>query len=306
MPFDTLLQIMFSVLFMMALGFVLSKKNILDEGTTKKLSSMLLYVVVPCNIMAVGNATYAPHMVGQLGWTAVVAGIYYIVAYVSMYGMGRAMRLNTVRRNSFINLVVLANISYIAFPIVLQLYGAEGGLYAVVYNLVFSMFGYSIGITLAGGRPTAKQFFTRPISLAPILSILLFISPLRLPGALVTTLEQVGAMTAPFSLFIIGAAMARVPFKSIFSNALAWLVTLLRQVVAPAITAAILYFAGFKGILPATLVVLAGMPSATLNVIFAEQYDRDIPMTSQAVVQGTLLMAISLPVQVLLCARLFM
>jgi predicted permease len=244
-------------------------------------------------------------MAGLLGWAAVMVAAYYLLGYAALYGLGRALALKGPNRGLFTNLTVLANTGFIGFPLIQQLYGAEGGLYAIVYNLGFNLSAFTLGLALIGARPTPRKFLTHPMILLSLSSLLLFVSPFRLPPIVTGPLAQVGVMAGPFSLFIIGAAMAKIRFVSLFTNGWAWLVTLLRQLALPGIAAGGLYLAGFSGLLPAAIVVLTGIPSATMNVIFAEQYNGDTAFASRAVVQGTLLMAASLPAHVWLCARLF-
>lgn len=306
MSMATLGGLLFRILFMAALGFGMRKWGIINDEIQKGLSAIMLMVVVPLSALAAGNNSYSGQMAANLLWAgAITLGLYALTIAVALAARRFAKGLPGPNRNLLANLVVLGNVGYIGFPIIREIYGDEGFLYAVVLNLAFQLVAYTLGIKLAGGELTFKSVFTQPLTVASILSILIFASPFRLPAFVVVAFNEVGALSAPFSMFIIGSALGKLRLSSVFTQKYAWMVFFLRQMVLPLAVGGALYALGFGGKLASVMVVLAGMPPATMNVIFAEQYGGDSAFTTRAVMLGTLLMALTLPAQVLLGQFLF-
>lgn len=291
--------------FLVVIGYILRKTGVIDDAFQKKLSTILVNVVLPFGIIAVGNNAYDPAMASPLLWSALIIALVYAVSYALMLPLSRALPIVKDNKNLFANLVVLSNVAYIGFPVIAALYGTEGSMYAVIYNLIFPLCAYSVGVALMGDRITLKRLIFRPLVLAAVLAILIFISPFRLPAVVIETFDQVGGLSAALAMFIIGSSVAKIPFRTLWTDGWAWLTTALGQVVQPLIVAVILWLAGFSGVMPSVVVVLTGLPAGATNIIFAEQFDRDTLFTTRSMVQGTILMVATLPLTVWLCSVMF-
>lgn len=305
MPVEVIAQLMLKLVLLAAIGFVLRKRGVIDDAFQSKLSTLLIQVVLPCSILAVGNSQFGPEMTGNLLWAAGFVLVILLGSFGLAYGISRKMQLSAGNKNLFTNLVALGNVGFIGFPIIQDLYGPEGMLYTVIYNLGFWFMVFTVGLRMMGEPMSVKRFVTTPICIAAVLAIAIFVSPVRLPGMAVAALQEVGGLSGAFSMFIIGASLGKIKLRSLFTGGHAWLGTVLRQLVFPLALAAALWAAGFRGLLPATLLVLTAMPSATVNVIFAEQYGHDVAFATRGVVQGTALMVLTLPLSILLASLLF-
>lgn len=306
MATGALFSLIFRIALMAALGYIMRRRGMMDDEFQKKLSNILLQVIIPFSAIAAGNSNYDKQLGGNLLRTAGVVVIYYVLAVALMFFIHRSHRVPGKKNDIMFTLVVLGNTGYIGMPILQELYGAEGLLYAVIFNLGFQFVAFTVGVKVLGGQLSLRRFFGSVMTLAPLVAILIFVSPFRLPAFMVSAFEQVGSLSAPFSMFITGSALAKIRLRELVTDKLAWMVNALRMFVFPLAMAGALYAAGFSGIMPAALVVLTGMPPATLNVIFAEQYDSDMPFTTRCVVQGTTLMMLTLPLCILMNQQLFL
>lgn len=303
---DVLIDLSFNIFFLTLLGFFMRKRGIMDDNFQNRLSKILVDIVIPLNILAAGSSQYDAQLASGMGKMAVITIAYYVVTIVLISLLSRALPLEKENRGQFTNIVVFANVGFIGLPIIQSLYGNEGLLYAVVGNLLFQFIVFTYGVYNVGGKSMGiKGFLTSVSTVVPVLAILLFVSPLSLPRPVLSTFQLIGSMSAPFSLFIIGSSLATIKFSSLWTSGMAWLATALRQVAIPLCLAVVLKLLGFSGILPAACVVVFGLPSATLNVIFAQQYGKDTAFATRAVSQGVICMFVTLPLSVLLCSRWF-
>lgn len=307
MSIEVLGGLMFKIAFMALLGYLMRRRGLITDDFQGRLSTILLNVVIPISVIGTGNAEFDRAMAQNLGWTALFTLCFYTVAVAVMLALRPAMKtLSRENKNLFANLGILGNTAYIGIPIVTAVYGHEGALYAIIVNLGFQLVAYTLCARLMGGAVSVKKFFSSPMTLCPIIAVLIFVSPFRLPAFMVSTCQDIGALSAPFSMFIIGSALACIPFSSLWKDPHAWLVFGLRQLFFPALTTAALWLAGFGGVLAGAAVLMSGMPPATLNVIFAQQYNADLPFATRSVVLGTTLMLFTLPLWVAVGSALFM
>lgn len=306
MSAEVLLELVLKIGILLVLGYAMRKKGLINDDFQARLSQMLLNVIIPFTVISAGNTAYD----NRLGLNLlVVAGFtlaYYIIAIPLCTLLSKVLPLGQGTRSTFVNLIVYGNVGFIGYPIVLALYGGEGLLYAVVMNLGFFPFLFTHGIKVVGGRSLSpRRLLTDVTILTCIGGILLFILPIKIPGVLLSTIDLVGGMAAPFSMFIIGSALAKIKLGSLFSSGWAWLAVLVRQVAFPLILAGIFVLAGAKGIMPSVCVMLTGLPAASTNVIFASRYGHDEEFATRTVSLGMLLMLATMPLCAFLCSMLF-
>ncbi len=217
MPIEILVDLMVKIVFMAGLGFVMNKTGLLPEAVQKALSEILLCVVMPMNMLAVGNSAFEARLAqNMLLGAGILAGYYVLVIALSLLA-GRLRCADKRDTQIFTAAIAFANVAFIGFPVAQGLFGSEGLLYAMVGQMVFQVLIYSVGVRLiAGAGFTFRQFITQPLTIAVVVSVAIFVSPLRLPAPLLGAVRQVGDMTAPISLFIIGASLAKIRFATLW------------------------------------------------------------------------------------------
>lgn len=289
-----------------AIGYGMRKKGLMGDVLQKGLSDMLLGVIMPLNMIAAGSVQYDRRLMMNILWMFVLVIGYYAVTLVFVPLTGKALGLPRHKNMAMSNLITFANVGFIGFPIVQSLYGDEAILYAMVYSMIYNIFAFTVGVWRLGGEAeTLKSILLRPATIAPFLSILLFISPIKLPEPLTTSFSAVGVMAAPVSLFVIGGSLAKISFFSMFKDGWSWLVTVVRAFVMPALCAGVALLLGMRGILPAVFVLLSSLPPGATNVIFSEKYDVELDFTTRAISLSTCMMIPLLPLAVFTIDKLF-
>ncbi len=307
MPAEVLIDLMVKMVFFVGIGFAMNKTGLMPEHAQKMMADMLVCVVMPLNMLAVGNSPFEERLATNMLISAGVFIAYYAVVITLGLLLGRALRVNKHESQVFTALITFANVGYIGFPIAQSLFGSEGLMYAMVGQMVFQITVYSAGVRLVAGRGfTIKQFITQPLTIAVVVSVVLFISPLRLPGTVLNPVRQVGDMTAPVSLFIVGASLGKIRFASLWTSGRVWLVSLLRQLVIPLALAGVLWLCGLRGIMPATATLTLGLPTATMMVILEKKHNAGEDWATRAISQGAILMAGTLPLLALVSGALFL
>ncbi|MFV0352139.1 MAG: AEC family transporter [Oscillospiraceae bacterium] len=289
-----LAQIAIMVLF----GFVLHKTHIIDASFRARLSTLLLRAVLPAGILVSGNSEFVPSMGIGVLQAGIIAVGYYVLALVAVVVLSRAMKLPSEKSGLFANMSVFANTAFIGFPIASALFGSEGVLYAVIYNLAFQLFLFTIGVRLLNKEEKFnwKKFLLDPMMIVSVLAIVIFFSPFRLPEVVLGAFNQIGQLSAPLSLIIIGSNLAEIKLSSLWNNPLSYVVSFLRMLVFPLAMLGVLWALGMRGVLPASCVLLTALPVGSTNVILAEQQQKDVRFAASTVLQSMVLMIVCLPI----------
>jgi predicted permease len=135
---------------------------------------------------------------------------------------------------------------------------------------------------------------------ASLVSLDLFFAPFSLPDSLWGAISTIGGLMTPLALLSIGFWIAEIPIRQIFMNPRSYIVALLKLMIFPL---AMLFITRQMGVTPLVsnvLTIIAAIPSATLNVVFAKRYHCGDEFAVQTVVLTNVLMMITLPLLLIL------
>lgn len=296
--FTILLNIMGKIAILVALGYFLRKKEIINQQLQDGLTSFMMKVALPANVLTSANNVFSLELSRNLLIVVAVAVCYYVAALVFTRAVERLLPLSEKGRTLFSLMAVFANTAFIGFPLAEELMGSEGLLYAVVFNMVWILFFFTIGVAMISGQKKfqLKSIFQVPVSVASIIAILLYVSPFRFPYFIQDTLSTLGNMVVPLSMLLIGCSLVQVRLGQILLDPYSYFISALRLAVFPLIVlGALCLIPGVPNLVALTCCLAACLPSASLCVVFAQQYNCEPAYASRAVVQGMLLMIGTVP-----------
>lgn len=188
--------------------------------------------------------------------------------------------------------IIFMNSAYLAIPVNTILWGREGTIYAIIYNVVITIIHFTFGIWMVNKGSNIKEILGIPVIYAIAAGILLNYSGVRLPGLMFEFNKAVSAITLPVMLVFVGFRLAGISIKMI----------------GPAFGGVVLrmlggWFLGLAGVIlfnitgPAAAVcmITSSMPPAVNTYILSERFKSDYHFASAAIFIGTLLSLISVP-----------
>ncbi len=133
-------------------GFLAARLRILPKEASPYFSTLLLKITLPCTIfISLATKEYDPSFIKDSLLTLGIG----LVAFPAMQLLGsagaRLLRVPEGKRGIWAYGCAYPNTGFMGFPICLALFGAEGLALAVIYNITFNIYVYSIGaIAIAG------------------------------------------------------------------------------------------------------------------------------------------------------------
>ena len=280
---------------MMAAGFALAKRRLLTQAAIPQMTNLLLTVVLPCMLVDSMQIERTPALLGSIGYTSLlVAGLYVLYCLLSIplfrrqnSATGKALRFGTL----------YGNVGFMGLPLIQLVLGEQAMAYGVINLMVFNAFNWSQGVVLMGGRRqvSLKQAVLNPGILGTVVALVLFLCGITLPSMVGSAVSFLGSMNTPLAMVIIGAQMASADWRSVFRSPAILLACGLKLVAMPLLTALILYPLHPEPDLYCTLVLLAGVPTASITAMFAQRYGQDVSTSAQLVTVSTLLSILTLP-----------
>ncbi|OUO40908.1 transporter [Flavonifractor sp. An306] len=280
---------------MMAVGYTLTKAGKFSRETLSQVTFLLLYVVVPCLMIDTLQMPRSPRLMKVMGLCmALSLGLYLLSALLAcLFFHRQGPDTRTVLRYG----AMYGNIGFMGLPLIQAVLGEEGMVFAIVGQVAFTLFAWSHGVLLMGGKEgfSVKKMFLNPGIIGSAAGVGLFLLDLRLPSVLADGASFLGSMNTPLAMVVIGAQMAGADLGATFRNPRLYLAALLKLIGLPLVTALVLLPLGLEPVMYTTLVILAATPTAGYTSIFAQQYRRDAGTAAQLVTLTTLCCILTLP-----------
>jgi predicted permease len=285
----------------MAVGFFCFKGKILSEDQTKGISRLLVTVTLPLLIFTSMQRPYQPELLREIlvlfGVSVLAYGISIALAFLLVPLMKAPPRQAGVYRFA----MIFSNVGFMGYPIMEALFGKGSLFNTAIYNTIFQVLAFSLGISLLSadggrGKIEVKRVFLNPNILAAGLGLLFFLAQIPLPKTALSAMSRLGDVTTPLSMVFIGTTVARFSPGKLLRDWRVWAVSAYRVVAIPII----LFLAlrplcatwGFTLNVP---IVIAAMPVAANAAILADQYGADAEMASILVIISTLMSMITIP-----------
>lgn len=284
----------------MIAGWVLVRFKVLRSSDSAVLSKLAMYIITPCVIISSFQVEYSSKIVSGLMLSVIVAvGIQVILLAVSEL-TGKVFKLSSVERCS----VLYSNAGALVIPLVVSLFGAEWVIYTTSYITIQLVMMWSLGRSaLCGERRIEFKKIIRNVNiLAIILGIILFAFRIRIPSLLSSAIAPASAIIGPMCMLTVGMLIADIPFKNLFTNKRAYLVSALRLVLCGATTLVILKLSGISGVhanghtIIAISLLATITPSAASITQMAQVYGGDAKHASVIYALSTTLCIFTMPI----------
>lgn len=151
-------------------------------------------------------------------------------------------------------------------------------------------------------RRLVREVALNPFLLASLAGVLVGLGGRPLPALPAAFVERLADAALPIVLLSLGAALRGMRAWSPTRFALA--LHAIRLIVLPATVWLVVTLSGARGVLPATLLVFAALPTATAAHVLAARYGADRRGVALLVMQSSLLGLATLPLWTALAARL--
>ena len=152
----------------------------------------------------------------------------------------------------------------------------------------------------AGNGERKKHSFWRQFlnvgTLAAVLAIVIFWFQIPLPGVLKDSLTYAGRCTTFLSMVVLGATLAQMPFRELFSGWRLYAFAAVRMILLPVLMGLILGRISDNTMMVGASVLVMAMPVANMPLMLAKQYGLECGVLSKGIVLTTLLSLITIPV----------
>ncbi len=298
----TLLCLMFKVFFIVAIGYVLRRNNILTGQDQKSCTNLLMKVAVYFTVVMSSQQEFSIEAAQVILNVFVYALLFFAICIPGTVFLSRRLKLEEDKRRVFVSSNVFCNVTFVGYPILQELYGNIGLLCAVVFSMVYNVLFYTWGMAYLGERErvSVRSLFRNKIAIVSVLALAVYFLQIRIPEPFFSTFHVLGSLTMPLSMLIIGCNLAQSGIRNIIRGRELYLSTALRMVIVPGVVYLVMTALSAEPLLIRVSTIIAALPAGAMTTIVAEEYHRAPGYAANIMVQTMLAMALTLPLWVFL------
>jgi len=290
-------QQMLILVIVMAVGFAARRFGLLDAAGNAYLTKILLKVTLPATMLtAIADSTLEVplYQVFVLFGATILS---FVVMMVPAFLAPRMMVAKPDELGVYAALGLFGNVNFMGIPLAFSLFGPDGMFYAVLYNIVFNLLIFSLGMKMIGGKSAtiSAKFFLTPVMISSVLSVIFFLADVRLPYVIDSSLGLLGRVTSPLAMLLLGSILGGMDVKEMFRGWRVYVSTLVRLFVAPVAVYFALSPLPLRPLFLSVLIVMSASPMAISTATFAIHYGRHEEIVGKGVFLSTLFSVVSMP-----------
>jgi len=290
------------IIVMIIIGYTLKRTDILKAEHSIALNKIVINIAIPSLIfLAIYDIDLSIlPVVAPIPFICMLTGVLSgLIAYI----FATIKKYPEKTRWSILLTSAMSNSGFLGYPVVLGVFGVEGLVRAVFYDLGSMILFIAFGVLLLliyGGKYTT--IFRRALIFPPLWAVALAVTLNFINfdiGFLVSNiLDYLSGAAIPLIMISLGLSLE---FKGIKENIRAvFSVSFIKLFISPAIALSIVTILGIGGLERQVTIIGAAMPSAMLSLVLAITYDLDIETTAACIFASTLISMVTIPLILLL------
>ncbi len=284
-----LVVLQITIFVLVAVGYLIKKIHLLDNGGQKSVTDLVINVVLPCNIV---TSFLTKPTADTWRDCLLVFLISLSIQFLAVaYGRISYRSVPAAQRKCIQYGIICSNAGFLGNPIAEGLYGAEGLMLASIYLIPQRIMMWSAGLTIftrsMSRKETVKKVLTHPCVVACGIGLVLMFGGITPPEVLLTPLRTIGRCNTALSMLVIGMILGDMDLKALLDRTVVRY-TVERLILIPLLVYAACRLARFDRTVTGLSVILAAMPAGATTSMLAAKYGTAPEFATKMVVFSTL------------------
>ncbi len=288
---------------LIGVGFLCSHVKILNDNAVKGITDFILYIVTPCVIVNSYIREFQPEMLKGLLITiaASFASFAINILFSCLLIHDKDKQRETVLRFG----AIFSNCGYMSLPLQQAVLGEEGVFYGATYIAIFNVVLWTYGVCLMDGgfkNISVGKIIKNPSIISVFAGIVIFIFSVKLPSVITEPIGYFAAVNTPLPMVVIGYHLANASLR--LTDKASVISIIFRLMISPALMIGCMYLIGMRGTIPTACAIAVASPSAAVTTMFAQKFNKDVPLSAALVSVSTLFSVITMPIMVAIAMSL--
>lgn len=305
-----LLEQMVVLFLLMGIGYLCYKKNFITDEVSKKLSAIVVNIANPAMVLT-GCMGEEKIKGRELLLTVVIILAIYLVLILIAQLLPWALHIEKKSHGVYKAMTIFSNIGFMGFPVISALYGSSALLYAALFTIPYNILIYTYGVASMSIRKEDEKAVSEEKDksriglllgrilnagvIACIVTIIVYLFQVPIPAMLGSTITHLSNLTAPLSMMVIGASLATIDLKKLFTDVKLLVFSVIKLLVIPIVGVLIIKRFVSNEMICGVCMVMLATPVGSMTAMLAQQYDGDYEMASKGVALTTILSVVTIP-----------
>lgn len=313
-----ILNKVFIIFLYIVIGISLNKLKILNLESNKHLTNLVIYLTTPCLLF---SSMLGQHVQKDLYKNTIFALIIsltlmLLMAILSTYFVSKMKSVQTADIGVFAVAMTACNSGFMGFPIAKSVFGNPIFYYIIVQNVILNIYLFFISVIQlhikdgpaqnASFKERISKLFLNPVVLISFISIFLLFTNTTVPKYPLGIIKSIGDITIPLSMIIVGVQLGNSNLKRAFSSSPYFITAFMKLIFFPLFSFIIMYFIPLDNSLKLSLVLTTTFPTAVISVSIAEYEEKNATVMAENVACTTIFSMITLPIWLMILAKIFM
>ncbi|MCL2157004.1 MAG: AEC family transporter [Methanobrevibacter sp.] len=286
-----------AIFVMVFLGYTLKKIDLLKETDVDTLNKIVINVALPSMVFITIYKTDFS-ILQQIATLPLVGIIVGSLCGIFMYLVFTLKKFPEKKKWALILPVCVGNTGFFGFPVTLGIFGSEGLIRAIFYDVSTLIMFLSLSAILMfkfGGRikDSLKSLFRFPSLWAVILGIMFNFLNLPIGEIFDISINYLAAATIPLIMISLGLSLQFKGIKEDLKSTSS--VAFIKLIFSPILAIFILGFLGFSTLEYSVGIIEASMPCSMLMLVLAIEHDLDFKLTANCIVISTVFSILTIP-----------
>ena len=301
-------EIVLAIFLMIGVGILLTKIGWLSDESAPLISRLTVHVALPCTILNNVMTYYTRESLVESGLGILISYVMILLAMGLGLVLARLLKLEKRRRGAFVCMFCMSNSIFIGLPVCRALFGEAAVPSALMYYIANTTVFWSLGNAMMRQDDDKKvpmktmvnRMIPTPLK-AFLISAVLVLLGVTLPGFIMKASGYIGNMVTPLSLIYTGIIVmrmirrGRVKWEKGYFTILAG-----RFLVAPAAMLGLCMLTGVSDMMRSVLVLQAAMPVMAQTSIVAAELGADEEYSAGGITITTALSMLFIPLFMML------
>ena len=298
MVFITTLQQVAILLIFILIGYLLRKKEVINDSGKKVLAGLLVNLFSPAYSISSLSQQLSINQIAKYGvYFLSGTALTFAIIFIAL-PFAKAMGKDKMHRNILKYAFAFGNIGYFGYPVVGAVFGetmkALMILFCIPISVGINTYGYNVltervdGDALTGQEIKKKSIkknfrflYSMPF-IGMMVGLVLGLLPITIPKFFISLFDLAGNCQSATAMLLTGTVLASVPFCKLFTSVKPYIIGIIRLLVLPIIVGGALYVVhilGVSGELFQTIfrlsVIVSAMPVGMNVVVYPESCGMD-------------------------------
>ncbi len=278
-----------------AIGYVLAKARIVNSEHSKILSSVLVFVFLPCNILKSLTKNFTIEYLKAYYKLLLISVASLVLIIIVAHFVAKLIAKDKYERYIHEYSLIVPNAGYMGYVLAESLMGSPGLVNIITFNTPYSLYINTYAFARLTKREMNFKKLCNSVTISTVIGIIVGLSGLELPEFVIGILEKSSACMGPISMLLTGIVVSQAPLLKVLKRKSVYPTVLIRLVVLPIVLGLALTPFFDKEIVK-LVVLFFGLPCGLNTIVFPKLIDENCETGIGIAIVSTTLCCITLPI----------